>query len=53
MKKKEKDIAVKWARGNITHAQVKRELQVNGNTAYSILARSLKEIYQDTYVAEK
>lgn len=50
MKKKELKVSKEWAEDKLTHAQVKRELQVNGNTAYSILARSLKEI---NYATEK
>jgi len=45
MTKKEIRTAIMWAENKLTHAQVCRELKVTGNTAYSKLARSLKNLY--------
>lgn len=39
------EVTKAWAEGIMTHAEVCRQLKVSSNTAYSVLARTLKELH--------
>jgi len=45
MPKAQKEVAVQWAKKQISLTQVCNTLKVLPSTAYSILARALKEIH--------
>ena len=45
MDKKKLNIAERWVRDEISHAEVCRELDINATSAYIMLARALKELY--------